>query len=99
MISGDSTYYYYQPGYPGIEESLESSITVFPNPCKGKFTTGCKDHPDALEVFDAGVRIYADLQINRSTAKEIDLSGYPKGMYLVKIRTGNKIFSRKIMID
>jgi hypothetical protein len=87
----------------GIKEMDKESIIIFPNPSGGRFriknldlyTTKCK-----LEIYNVlGQMIYSKANYDQQASNEIDISTYPKGIYLVKIYTGEKLYSEKIMIE
>ena len=84
----------------GIENVKKvDGISVYPNPTTGKFTIS-SNAANAIEIYNvSGARVYSDLNFKQQTSKEIDLSGYAKGIYLVKIYDGAKIQSRKIIIQ
>ncbi|MCX6269479.1 MAG: T9SS type A sorting domain-containing protein [Bacteroidetes bacterium] len=97
---GDSTYYFFHTvmGTDDLPEQ-EESISVYPNPTPGKFTINCSKTISSIEVFNTpGDRIYADQKFTRQKSNDIDLSGYEKGIYLIKISAGTANYKRKIVI-
>ncbi|MCX6246058.1 MAG: T9SS type A sorting domain-containing protein [Bacteroidetes bacterium] len=88
----------------GIENRNQGAgITVSPNPCEGHF----RIHFENLENKSCAVAILnsSGEQVlgtsakpgNNSWDKEFDISGLPKGMYLVRINTGSEIVAKKII--
>ncbi len=82
------------------EESISDSKTmqIFPNPNNGSFTlSSSTDEEKEVIVYDMmGNVVYlkkkaADKNIS------IDISSNPKGMYVIKITTGNKVVTKKII--
>ena len=99
-ITGDSTQLYYHLVQVGLPDLMESIITVYPNPTDGRFTISSKSALNAFEIYNlSGERVYSDYNCSRQTSKEIDLSGYAKGIYMVKIHNGTKNYSRKVVVQ
>jgi len=74
------------------EKSDKNKLVIFPNPGTGMFYL--KNIAKKIEVYDAlGIKILS-LQ-NGST---IDLQGFPKGIYLMKIQRENDYFSTKVTV-
>lgn len=91
-ISGNST--------AGIKDLNESSdVDLYPNPATGKFIIDSKNL-SSMEIFNlSGEKIYSVPEIQNADQYEIDLSGYPKGIYLVKIVEGKNVVSKKIILQ
>jgi hypothetical protein len=98
--SGDSTRVYYHLAVTAIPGLSEANISVYPNPAKGKLTINSSRPITAIEVYSlSGKRIYSDFDVNQQTSKEIDLSGYSKGIYIMKIYNGTKSYKRKVVVQ
>lgn len=82
----DSTLCY----YVGIDQFIENTVQfkVYPNPTTGKFTV--QGATDEIEVYD----LYGRLVL-RTNEPEIDMSSYPKGVYV--LRAGEA--TRKLIIQ
>jgi hypothetical protein len=99
LASGDSSYYYFHTVETGIPGLNASNTAVYPNPAKGKITISSNSPISAIEIYNlSGKRIFADYKI-RQQSKEIDLTGYAKGMYFVKIYNGTTFYNRKVVIQ
>jgi hypothetical protein len=97
---GDSLYIYYHTVITGIPGPKESSLTLYPNPCKGKLTISSSKPFSSIEIYNlAGNRIYSDYTVRQQTSNEIDLSGYAKGVYVMKVYYGTKFISKKIIVQ
>lgn len=90
---------------PLIIELLSSSIEtlVFPNPSEGVFNLNIF-HPDEgnadVSVFDLNGRKLFSKQFRvtlYSNQFDIDLAGYPKGMYILRINLNGSALSQKIV--
>jgi len=96
---GDSSYYYYHTVVTGIPGLDRANATVYPNPAKGRITISSNNPISAIEIYSlSGKRIFADYKINQPS-KEIDLTGYAKGVYFVKIYNGTKYYNRKVVLQ
>ncbi len=72
-------------------------IFIYPNPSNGLFTIESEEpiNPQQIEVHDIfGKRIQPAVNQN-GNALSLNLTGYSKGMYFIKIG----IYSRKIMVE
>jgi hypothetical protein len=77
-----------------------NSFSVYPNPINGKFTISNNSNISSIEIFNlSGTRVYSDFKFKKQTLSEIDLTGYAKGIYLVKIYDGTKSQSRKVIVQ
>jgi hypothetical protein len=99
VMDGDSSAYYYHDAVTGIIEieNPRENIRIYPNPAYGKFTITTDSNIQSIVIFNlSGKLIYSDSGFIYQ--KEIDLSGYDKGVYLLKIQTGKGIEAKKIII-
>ncbi len=100
VTSGDSTHYYFHTVVTGVQNLDKSGISVYPNPTIGKFTISSNNTASAIEIYNlSGVRVYSDFKFKNHTSNEIDLSGYAKGIYLVKIYDGTQLYNRKVIVQ
>jgi hypothetical protein len=83
-----------------ISESEEDNdISVYPNPSNGKYIVS-GSHITQVEVYDvSGKLIHSVKETGKLMTPEIDLSGSLKGIYFVKIKTGDKVISKKIIVQ
>ena len=76
----------------------ELTISIFPNPTSDKITVCGLEKADAIEIYSMlGEKVYTNNTLAQQTTIEIDLSSLPKGIYLVKVRTGTKFHIEKII--
>jgi hypothetical protein len=102
VILGDSTHYYFHT-VVGINDltAQDKFLSISPNPSSGNFTLiSSAGTIGSVEIYNLiGDLIYSDSNLSRLTSKEINLSSAPKGIYFVKIRSGEKVHSSKIVIQ
>lgn len=82
--------------YPlSIQEELENSFKVFPNPASDRLMIESLSTPiDRVELYDMrGIRL---LLVTDYTA-ELDLTAWPSGMYLLKIFSEEKSTIKRII--
>lgn len=82
----------------GIAETgaMVNEIHLYPNPSDGKITfcSGAQGL-DAVEIYNAsGARIYTSQHVST-----IDLTNYPKGIYVVRMYTRNRVSMEKLVIQ
>jgi PKD repeat protein len=79
----------------GISSAQPASLKIFPNPTAGVFSISGFEGEARISVFNAFGN-----EVNQLTSKlpaEIDLSGHPKGVYFVKIETGEGVHFEKLI--
>ncbi len=102
IMDGDSSVYYYQYAVTGINEiePAEKNICIYPNPSNGKFTLTSNSIIQSIVIFNiSGKLIYSDSAFIQQKQREIDLSGYNKGVYILKIQTRKGIDVTKLLIQ
>jgi hypothetical protein len=93
LVSGDKTVKLYAP--LGIAEIDGIGIKIFPNPNNGTFsldiTSAVVNKVNITIVNELGVTVYTDndVKFNGKLHKNLDLTGYAKGIYHLKVKGGN----------
>lgn len=82
-------------------QPVVNSIIVYPNPSDGKFKfTSKNNNINSIEIFNTlGENIYSVTNSKHQNENEINISNNPKGIYFVKIYDGEKIQTKKIIIQ
>ncbi len=84
--------------------NIEKLMSVYPNPSNGIFNMRLAD----VQSQDVQVLVYdmlgkvihsQTLKGSNLQAQELDLSGAPKGFYLLRVQTGEQVYSRKIQVN
>ena len=79
-----------------ISDLSKTGISIFPNPTNGIFTI---DYPNLeqshIRITDITGKII--LSLNNVDEKQIDISNFENGIYLIIIQTTKKVFSTKII--
>jgi hypothetical protein len=92
----------FQEGLVGVDEPVLSNILVFPNPTTGKVTLLAPDRWLAamdVEVVNLDGKVVLTASCAGKDSYTFDLSGQAKGVYLLKIITGEGTEIRKIILD
>lgn len=82
------------------EEDLSKVISIFPNPCNGKFTlsnTSGKNIQQVLMYGLSGIAIM-DLKEGDLSNTEIDVSGQAPGIYFLRVFVEGKVITTKVII-
>ena len=83
----------------GINESLLSSVSIYPNPTNNSFTINLEDVSEeifAVEVTDiTGRRVLNITEI--SSKPVVNLVDEPSGIYLVKLKASSGIYTQKVI--
>ncbi len=89
----------------GVEENNISGILIFPNPTNGMLTLAVKNPAFTelqISVVDIqGKEVFNNLYKNVSAGynKQINLDGFAKGIYFIKMNTGSDIQIQKLIIQ
>ncbi len=81
----------------------DGDVRLFPNPTKRELYLKMKlqgEEPVTVKIADVTGRIF--LKTKKETISEktysFDLSGYPKGVYFVRVQAGEKVLTRRIIL-
>ena len=99
----NKNYYYSPKEINDIEEYPKSHIMIYPNPNKGAFKLEIEHLalPTTVSIIDLTGKVLWHEILKPSAIKTIrdyDLSGYPKGIYLIKISNDTKSSTYKVGI-
>jgi len=83
------------------EELNTTAVSVSPNPSSGIFTVTSEQEITAVEIYNMLGGNISPLSFRRGAGGEveIDLSAQAKGIYFIKIKSGEKVSSQKIIIE
>ncbi len=81
---------------------INTVVNIYPNPSKGFITLNFKDFNGKLTDFEiyntTGQLVYHKKQIIRENHINIDLTGFNKGIYFIKINTPNFTKTQKLLL-
>ncbi|MCC7301865.1 MAG: T9SS type A sorting domain-containing protein [Bacteroidia bacterium] len=86
-------------GWSGVEEETSVGfIDVYPNPSVGVFNCYSSIDIESMEVFDMqGRLIFGKTDVGASDY-ELDLSGQPDGLYLLKVHSDKGVISKRLIL-
>jgi len=97
---GDSMYVFYHTVPTSLPDLAEPDLKIYPNPCSQKLSISSSNAIRGIEIYSlTGNRLYYNYTFRQQTSNEIDLTGYAKGIYILKIYYGTKFISRKIIVQ
>ena len=76
------------------------TFTITPNPAKGDIVVTVSGSAQSmqLEILDLSGRVVKTQVINRQDNK-VNVRQLSKGMYMVRVKAGNNIYTDKLMIE
>jgi len=81
----------------GIDAAINPSI--HPNPSQGKFVISGIEKVSKIVVMTMEWQKILEMNPDGNSTKSIDMSDYPKGIYLLSFETPNGLLVKKIVID
>lgn len=99
-VKDDSMYFYFShPTTIGLKPQMPLNSSVFPNPSSGIFNIELFSEDSHLLVFTSKGNCIIDKTFKETGKKQIDLSGYPTGLYFLKVMTGKECSVTKIIVQ
>lgn len=81
-----------------IRENSPTDIFLHPNPASHHFTIESNEKIEEIIVFSLQAEMIRSMEnINQKTC-EVDVSGFPNGIYMVSVKTSSGMTNRKILI-
>jgi len=81
-------------------KETENGILVYPNPASANVFIDCSRRLKSIEIYNLlGERVYSDSKAIMQTPKEIDLSGFQKGVYFIKAGDDKNYFTKQLIIQ
>ena len=80
----------------GTSLNVSANYVIYPNPSDGLITIIGNERPISLEVLQVEGHVVLRSAINSDI---IDLTGLPKGMYMLKLLGHDALFTSKIVIQ
>ncbi len=88
----------------GIKDNKDVEMTVSPNPSQGRFNISIdvnQNNDAGLAIYDLTGRIILEKTISSTSnsPEQINLTGYPKGIYFVKAITDKGTVVKRLILD
>ena len=85
-----------------VKQIIEQNIQLYPNPTDGNFTVKlgkipCNDYH--IEILDLDGRPVLKKNISNAVDATIDLTGNPKGIYLLNLFVDSELIFKKICLE
>ena len=87
------------PCFVGIEKlSLESSISIYPNPAKDFINIISTENINKITIINfAGQKVY-EKKITEKTSIKLNTASYESGVYIIKVETEDGITAKRVAI-
>jgi len=84
-----------------IITDVESNVSIYPNPGTGRFTIDFMDKATTAEItlFDLQGNLLVELNCVQQLKQEMDISHLQMGMYIIAIKTPEKVTTSKVIIN
>ena len=81
----------------GIDNyTLNNTVTVYPNPTSGLIQVLSEGEMESMSVYDAYGKLLQTTMVFGNAAN-VDLSGYAKGTYFVRVTTDNGVVTKRVV--
>ena len=79
------------------KELTIDGLSVYPNPASGDkvYITSTKDLPKKVEIYNVLGKMVLSAQV---TGTELNITSLESGIYIMKIKEGNSLATRKLVI-
>jgi hypothetical protein len=91
--------YTYSETRPVNLAAPQEIFTLYPNPAKGFFVLYTSQADADLTVYDISGRIILKQAISTSGQHNISTHAWPKGTYMITLRTAQKVQTQKVVIE
>lgn len=86
------------------QNDLLSAVRIFPNPVSGELTITIAGRESSLgmTISEMSGKIVLSEKLSGITAdfrKKVDMAGFAKGVYFIKLSTGNRTWSEKVIVQ
>ena len=104
IISGrhslsDRVFFCFDMSSSAIEEPINPTVSVSPNPFKDRFSLGLDEfygQPVQISIYDHNGCVVLTKPVQNEIT-DLELTGFPSGLYLVEIKVKSKVFCRKVL--
>lgn len=97
QIFSDSWRYFFSNGIPAnTTEQKEKSYFIYPNPSRDMIIIKCLNEISEIEILNLNGQTVL-FQSGNNTVEEINLNKLSEGIYFIKFKTDDKLFTEKII--
>lgn len=82
-------------GYEDISQN--DLVSIYPNPSSGIVNIEVENRNSQLKIFDINGKIIKEFEIENKT--KLDLQGLEKGIYVIQLQSGDKIHTKKLILN
>ncbi len=85
-----------------VKNTVEQNFKLFPNPTNGQLTLSFGMNPSKqiiTEVYNTQGQMVLSKTINNTNNATLDLTGCPKGIYLVNLTVDGAIYNEKVCLE
>lgn len=84
---------------PPVAEAVTGGLELFPNPASTSVTLNLTSGAQSgnIEIYDLNGRIVRQINMAQPSLT-LDLNEFAEGMYLVKVRTADKVYTEKLSV-
>ncbi|MEN8157317.1 MAG: T9SS type A sorting domain-containing protein [Bacteroidota bacterium] len=87
------------PGSSIGDLDADQLLKIYPNPTTGRTVVSCEYGMDRIRLFDLTGKMVRNVEgLDGINKKVLHLDGLTPGIYMVRIRTGERSFSKKLMV-
>lgn len=82
----------------GVNEIKTNQFSVYPNPSNGIINIDSGENIDEIRVYDVSGKLIQSEKFVSKNKVQLDLNGFPKGLYIINLIIGNSQKSHKVIL-
>ncbi len=85
--------------YVSVDEPQAIDMDIYPNPVADQINVSVEDYRNTtLEVYNLLGKVVKTVELN-SQNTQVDVSGLSNGTYIVRVMNGNKVSTKKVIVN
>nr|WP_321234078.1 family 16 glycosylhydrolase [uncultured Psychroserpens sp.] len=79
-----------------VDDTFAEQFKVFPNPAHATITIASQANIDAIKIYDVLGKL---IQSKTENVTQVNVSNFESGMYVIQIHSGNRVVTKKLIVN